>query len=223
MTFQSNRDGDAGLFTQRSDGTRTAERLTRAEAGTSHVPDSWSPDGKTLLFEIEDEKTSEKKLAALSLGNRQIVDVGGIRGGTASFIQAAFSPNGRWFAYRSLANGAATVAVQPFPPTGSFFPIYENVLHPVWSRDGKTLFFNRMSSGELYATPVTTESGFSFSTPQEQPVTFPDRESNSAPRNHDVTPDGKLIGVVAVRGETNARSQINLVLNWTEELKQKLP
>jgi Tol biopolymer transport system component len=113
--------------------------------------------------------------------------------------------------------------VQPYPPTGSFFQVYDNVLHPVWSRDGKTLFFTRFSSGELYATPVTTESSFSFGTPREQPFTFPDRQSNSAPRNHDVTPDGKLIGVVAVRGETNARAQINLVQNWFEELKQKLP
>ena len=93
----------------------------------------------------------------------------------------------------------------------------------MWSRDGKTLFFNRMSSGELYATPVTTETSFSFGAPQEQPVTFPDRESNSAPRNHDATPDGKFIAVVTARGETNARAQINLVLNWFEELTQKVP
>jgi hypothetical protein len=54
-------------------------------------------------------------------------------------------------------------------------------------------------------------------------MTFPDRESNSAPRNHDITADGSFVGVVAVSGETTARSQINLVLNWFAELKQELP
>jgi eukaryotic-like serine/threonine-protein kinase len=223
VAFQSNREGDFGIFVQRADGTRPPERLTKALPGTSHVPDSWSPDGRTLLFEIVDEKTSEKKLAALSLSNRQSVEVANIRAGTASYLEATFSPNGRWFAYRSVASGGAGVSVQPFPPNGSTFPIYENVLHPVWSRDGKTLFFSRMSTGELYATPVTIESGFSFGTPREQPATFPDRESNSAPRNHDVTPDGKLIGVLVERGETSAKPQINLVLDWFEEVKQKLP
>jgi|RhiMethySRZTD1v2_1073278.scaffolds.fasta_scaffold00858_15 eukaryotic-like serine/threonine-protein kinase len=224
VTFQSDREGDNGMFRQPANGSGTAERLTRADAGTSHVPDSWSPDGKTLLFEMLEEKKADRNLWAFSLNDKRTALVGSFRGGTVSFIQAAFSPNGRWFAYRSLAEGVPAVSVQAFPATGAIFPIYENALHPVWSRDGKTLFFSRMTTGELMATPVVTESAFSFGTPRQLPVTFPDRESNSAPRNHDVTPDGKFIGLVAVRpGETEERSQINVVLNWFEELKQKLP
>jgi eukaryotic-like serine/threonine-protein kinase len=223
VTFQSDRDGDAGLYVQRADGARPAERLTKAEAGTSHVPDSWSPDGKTLLFEIDDEKKSTRHLWAWSGGTTRTADVDE-RGSKASFIQATFSPNGRWIAYRSISIASTpAVSVQPFPPTGAIFPIYETAVHPVWSRDGKTLYFNRMSSNEMYAVPVTTESAFSFGKPQRLPVTFPDQESNSAPRNHDITPDGKFIGVVSVSGETNARPQINLVMNWFEELKQRVP
>ena len=37
------------MFWQPADGG-TAERLTTPDAGTSHVPESWSPDGEVLLF-----------------------------------------------------------------------------------------------------------------------------------------------------------------------------
>jgi len=46
-------------------------------------------------------------------------------------------------------------------------------------------------------------------------------------RNYDVTPDGKFLVVMSAPGasETNPRpaSQINVVLNWFEELKQRVP
>lgn len=48
----------------------------------------------------------------------------------------------------------------------------------------------------------------------------------SSPRNHDVGPDGRLVGIVAggEGGSTPAAAQqINVVLNWFEELKQRVP
>ena len=50
VTFQSDREGDVGIFWQRADGTGPAERLTKAEPETSHVPQAWSPKGDTLLL-----------------------------------------------------------------------------------------------------------------------------------------------------------------------------
>src|SRR5262249_52173480 len=56
VAFQSDREGDLAVFAQRADGTGQAERLTKPEAGVSHVADSWSPDGNTLLFDaIQDQ------------------------------------------------------------------------------------------------------------------------------------------------------------------------
>ncbi len=49
LAFQSDREGDQGLFWQLVDGTGRPERLTKAEPGTFHVPESWSPDGEHLL------------------------------------------------------------------------------------------------------------------------------------------------------------------------------
>ena len=43
VAFQSDREGDLGLFWQRADGTTAAERLTKPDKDTAHVPESWSP------------------------------------------------------------------------------------------------------------------------------------------------------------------------------------
>ena len=224
VTFQSDREGDLGLFRQRADGSGTAERLTKPETGAAHVPDGWSPDGSTLLFEVI--KDSRRTLWALSVGDRKIAQVGDVRIEVFASgpIDATFSPNGRWFAYKSAAAGGGfTVAVEPFPPTGSKFGINSG-LHPVWSRDGKTLFYRRPNTGEFLATPVTTGPVFSFGRPQQLPISFVERPSNSSVRNYDITPDGKFIGLVRA-GQTlqDTAEQINVVLNWHEELKRRVP
>src|SRR5262249_35269044 len=51
ITFQSNRDGDSGIFQQPTNGGM-AERLTKADPGSEHLPESWGPDQKTLLFSV---------------------------------------------------------------------------------------------------------------------------------------------------------------------------
>jgi len=46
------------------------------------------------------------------------------------------------------------------------------------------------------------------------------------PRNIDITRDGKFIGVInaeQTQSATRAAAQIHVVLNWFEELKQRVP
>ena len=98
-------------------------------------------------------------------------------------------------------------------------------MHSVWAHDGKTLFFRRPTTGEFLCNPGHDRAGLLvWPMPQQVPVSLPDRQSNSASRNHDVTPDGKFIGVVSVGQERLvAAPRINVVLNWQEELKQRVP
>jgi hypothetical protein len=92
----------------------------------------------------------------------------------------------------------------------------------VWSHDSKTLFFRQLTTQELTATHVNTQVGFSFTNPEILPVTFSERSSNATLRNHDVLPDGRFIGVVSASSQ-GGPERINVVINWFEELKQKLP
>jgi Tol biopolymer transport system component len=223
ITFQSDREGDFGLFRQRADGSGSAERLTKPDSGTGHVPTSWSPDGNTLLLEIV--KDLGRTLAAFSRRDATITQVGDIAlPDLGHTIDATFSPDGRWLAYTGRSDGNFLMIVAPFPViTSTRFPI-GNGMHSVWAHDGKTLFFRRPTTGEFLATSVVTEPAFSFGRPQQVPVSLPDRQSNSTPRNHDVTPDGKFIGVVSVGQDPSvAAPQVNVVLNWVRELQARVP
>ena len=53
ITFQSNREGDRGIFWQLADGTGPAERLTKPDSLLAELrPEAWSPDGKTLALSM---------------------------------------------------------------------------------------------------------------------------------------------------------------------------
>src|SRR5262245_35627383 len=58
VAFQSDRDGDLAIYWQRADGSDDAERLTKPEPATSHTPDSWSPQGDTLLYTMSKDSVA---------------------------------------------------------------------------------------------------------------------------------------------------------------------
>ncbi|MEO8680790.1 MAG: protein kinase [Vicinamibacterales bacterium] len=228
VAFQSDREGDLGLFWQRADGTTAAERLTKPDKDTAHMAESWSPDGKTLLFSVA--KDSSYTIAALSLQDKKVTRVGGSQ--SVFPFSATFSPDGRWVAYSATAAGlrAGNLFVEPFPTTGATYPISKgNGFHPMWSPDGKELFYSTGGGAglsQVTAVSVTTRPTFTFGNPVPVPSGFLGHGQN-AERNNDITSDGKrFIGVVAA-GQTAsggpAAPQIQVVLNWFEELKARVP
>lgn len=75
IAFQSDRDGDRAIFWQAADGSGTAERLTKADEGTTHTPESWSPAGDRFLFSIT--KQSNVSLWVFSLQDRKATQIPG--------------------------------------------------------------------------------------------------------------------------------------------------
>jgi Tol biopolymer transport system component len=237
ILFQSDREGDAGIFWQRADGTGTAERLTTAERDTAHVPESWSPKGDGFLFRVT--KGAENKLFFYSLKERKATPFGDV---TSTFpTNAVFSPDGRWVAYESGGKGSIDVAagdrravyVQPFPATGAFYevPVVEQggYRHPRWSPDGKELFYAIGGNTRIRVAGVSTQPEFAFgnSTPVVRPTIWLDN-NNDAGRQWDVMPDGQhFIGRIPAGSAGQAgqaqTQQIEVVLNWFEELKQRVP
>ena len=223
VAFQSDRDGDLGLFWQRADGTTAAQRLTKPDKDTAHVPESWSPDGKTLLFSVA--KGSSYSLAAFSLPDKNVTPVGGIQ--SRNPPAATFSPDGRWVAYSvgESVGLADSLFVQPFPTTGAKYQISKTGIHPMWSPDGKELFYGA-GPGQFVAVSVTTRPTFTFGNPVPVSRFFSDRPAFE--RDTDITLDGKrFLGVVAAGQNAAAGApaapQIQVVLNWTEELKARVP
>ena len=227
ITFSSDRDGSMSLYWMPADGSGVAERLTTAEEGTSHWMGSWSPDGELLVFNI-DRGGNDRDIWTLSVDDRETQSL--YDGPGTMYTGAELSPNGEWLAYGSGPSGRAVdIYVEPFPPTGSKRRISQDGGYaPLWSPEGSELFYRPAAqSGErtLRSVDIVTEPAFAFSNEQTLPVAG--FNVVSAYRDYDMSPDGKRLLMVfpadqSDSGET-ARPQVNIVLNWFEELKERVP
>jgi Tol biopolymer transport system component len=220
VAFQSDREGDLGIFWQRADGAGTAERLTKPEQGVMHIPDSWAPDGQSFSFSAI--KGNESAVWIFSLKDKKAT----IFAQTPSALVrwSAFSPDGRWLAYQSNETKRNHIWVQPFPnTTGAKYPIIDGG-HPFWSPDGKELFYNS-GPAQTSVVGITTRPSFAFGAAAMIPAGLLNRNPSNSPRYSDITRDGKFIGVIAAdqtQSGTPAAPQIQVVLNWFEDLKQRM-
>jgi serine/threonine-protein kinase len=211
--------GDS-VYWQPADGASPAEPLTKMESGLVYLPESVFE--KVLAF---------TPLRGVS-GGISLLSLEGDRK-TESFIDvpntvqlhAAFSPNGRWLAYMSTeVKSQPQIFVRPYPKTGGMYQITtEGGVTPLWSADGSQLFYVYL--GRIYAVDIRTEPTFSAGTPVDLPIRgaiFP----VPGLRNYDITKDGRFLVVMpAGQDGANAASttQIHVVQNWLEELKQRVP
>jgi dipeptidyl aminopeptidase/acylaminoacyl peptidase len=191
-----------------------------SQSDIAHFPDSWAPDGQRFSY------TAEK-------GNTASVWVYSLKDQKATLFAEApdsflgwsvFSPDGHWIAYQSNETQKLfQVGVQPFPSTGAKQQVSrDGALSPLWSPNRKELFYTSSRVG-IVGVNVVTQPSFTFGTPSPA-ARFANLVRFSLPRNFDITPDGKLLGTVPSNqsGLPPAGSQIQVVLNWFEDVKQKM-
>ena len=217
VTFASDQDGPMSIYTQPIDGS-PPERLTTAEKGTEHWPESWSPDGSTLSFALV--QGTDSAIWTVSPATRTpklFADETGVQRGST------FSPDGKWIAYHSAEGGTNNIYVQAYPAGPKKRVTQDRRSFAVWPTHGNELFYS-VPGGGLFARTVSFKDGLTFG--PEQAVPLPNAEfinnMGNGYRLYDVSPDGKRFLVMLPANETTSRSQINIVLNWFEELKQKV-
>src|SRR5262249_38044082 len=134
-----------------------------------------------------------------------------------------FSPDGRWVAYgvTSTSNSATGIFVQPFPPTSIRHEIAERGIHPLWSVDGKELLYS-VQGGNL-AVSVTTQPTFAVGNPVPWPRSGQSSLGPTVPRRWDMMPDGRVLRVAVGGLGASTLQEVRVVLNWQEELKQRVP
>jgi serine/threonine-protein kinase len=218
IAFRSNKEGGAAnIFWQRADGSGGLERLSTYDY--LQVPKSWSPDGQFLAFHENSPKTG-RDIWVLRMSDRKsqpfLVTPFNEGGPT-------FSPDGHWLAYVSNESGRPEVYVQPFPGPGGKWQIStEGGTEPAWNRNGKELFYR--IGNKMMALDVTTQPGFSPGKPR---MLFEGQYSASQwpliDTAYDVSPDGQRFLMIKAADQGLAATQVNVVLNWFEELKQKVP
>ena len=230
VTYASDRDGPRSIYWQTADGRGLPERLTTAEAGSVDAPQSWSGDGRHLSFvRVGGGNTrlatsgGSPRLWTLSLDADTEPSVFNDAPGAGL---SAFSPDGQWLAYDIAETGRSEIYVQPFPRTGLIHQItQEGGVDPQWSSDGDELFFVRPDSGQLVAVDIRTDGAFAFG--NERPLPIDGFVRQLTYRNYDVTPDDQRFLVALPVDETGgneaARPRINIVTNWFEELKARVP
>ena len=178
---------------------------------TIHVSD-WSPDGRALAW-TEFNPTHGGQIRVLALGGspaiRNLVD------GLFDARGAVFSPDGRWIAYASNETGRDEVYIQPYPGPGRKTRISAGGgREPLWSRDGKTVYFRgqgRVMSAEVRTSPVVDPS-----TPR---ILFTDiyLSEHRDDRNYDVSPDGRRF-LMLKPARPFPPAELSVVLNWERTL-----
>jgi serine/threonine-protein kinase len=226
IAFSRYKGGNITIVAKVVDGSGREETLLSAQKSMMvlHLlPTSWSSDGKSLAY-VQIGQSGKRELWVLSLeGERK---PRALLANQFDNWTASFSPDGKYLAYVSNETGRDEVYVMPFGNgTGkwqiSTGPAGVASSNPVWERDGKQLFYRE--SGNIMGVDVRTQPVFTASTPR---VIVP-AKAIGTPQNvmidaFDVSPDGERF-LVHQQSEGSKTPQINVVLNWSEELKRIAP
>lgn len=216
VTFSSGRN----LFWKPVDGGGTEERLTTSEY--QQYPVSWSPDSRFLAF-VENRPTTGSDIWVLPMeGNRK----------PQPWLQTPsnesnpmFSPDGRWLAYVSNESGRYEVYVRAFQEQGEKWQVSSEGGEGVsWSRDGRELFYR--SGDKMMVVDVTTGPSFTAGKPRllfEGPYKQTGGFGEYVNANYDISPDGQRFLMIQPSEQELAATQVNVVLNWFEDLKRKVP
>ena len=234
VAFASDRgDRQEGVFSKLADGTGPVESLLTVELGFLLTPWDWSSDGQTMLFSYV---AGDDSAVSLDVGVLQLEgnsDWEPLLQTTARETAPSISPNGNWLAYISDQTGRYEVYVERFPELGERRQISTSGgTSPKWSPTGRELFYRRTSNdGSMMSVSVDFEPVF---TPGIPKVLFEGNYIRSAAgggttggRQYDVSPDGGRFLMVrltrAIENVEGSEAPITVVLNWFEELKERVP
>ena len=141
-------------------------------------------------------------------------------GVAAEGANADISPDGQWIAYESSGSGGSEIYVHPFPDTAAFRRQVGEGTRPLWSPVGGELFYLD-ADRQLMSVRVVTTPTFSIGNPTKM---LENVRVITPGRSYDISPDGKRFLVLKdAPGGAQSIRQLEVVLNWQEELKQRIP
>src|ERR1700733_1363216 len=167
IVFTSNRSGVYDLYRKSSSGAGDEELLYKSSEGKG--PNSWSPDGKFLIYYSLGQPTHLRLLAVDGAPDRKPVPLVDPQ---FSSVTGRFSPDGRWIAYSSNESGKNEISVRPFDAAtgvaGSPVVVTSGGGRtPLWRGDGKELFY---IGPDGMATAVDLKAGATFKTGAPKPL-----------------------------------------------------
>jgi serine/threonine-protein kinase len=216
----------------RADGAGEAQLLLERNKKVEAY--SFSPDGKRVAFSEQNAETgSDLWTLPLDTSDPEHPHAGK----PEPFLRTpfakrnpSFSPDGRWISYVSSESGRDEVFVRPFPtgaPSGSGMSQISTGggQFPIWSRDGRELFYETLDN-RIMATAYVAK-GDSFVAGKPRPWSnkqlFLDFDKKW---NLEVAPDGKRF-IVALApdstGQPKGSVHVTFLLNFFDELRRRIP
>jgi serine/threonine-protein kinase len=209
------------IYSVLADGSSEAERVTTTEENQGLT--GISPDGQTLVYSRVIDNAAHWEVMALPADGS--ADASALVPGLFRQGSGTISPDGRWLAYRSDESGQFEIYVEPFPGPGAKIPVsIGGGTQPAWSRDGGELFY-RDNAGMMVAAAISDDATppVGDRTPLFQAAPY---RMGAGFRQYHVAPDGRFLmqrrpGVAS--GVGGQAPQITVVLNWFEELRERVP
>jgi Tol biopolymer transport system component len=197
------------------DGTRPD--IVRANKFDKFISDI-SSDGRFIAY-YEAVDHDRLMIAPFDSGAPTLVD----EGGESSQRNAAFSPDGRWFAYEEMTGaGIPDVYVRRLGDerAGRRQVSAGGGSQPLWTKGGREIVYRRGDA--VFAAPFDGQTGEAGTPVLLFSKADAGRLGQSRTRGYDVTPNGSefLLVTPTLRPREPATT---VVLNWIEELRRKVP
>jgi Tol biopolymer transport system component len=213
-----------GMSWTRSDGSGKPQSLTQSK--DQQTPWSFTSDGKRLAF-LETGPQNEYDIWTISLES----DGAGLRAGKPEpYLQTpfdqrhpSFSPDGRWMAYDSNESGAYQVYVRAYPDKGGKWQISNSGgMYPMWSRNGRELFF-RTEDNQIMVANYTVKADTFVA---DKPRVWSEKKIANIGilANYDLAPDGKrIVALMPVETAEGQKAQNHVIFleNFFDEVRRR--
>ncbi len=217
VIYRGTRHGTRNLYWIPVDGSGDEERLSTMP-GLIQTPTSVSADGRVLLFDQSgpDEPGGSATWVMPLDGDRTARR---FLPSPAPSRDGQLSPDGRWVAYQASVASRQEIFVAPFSGSGERRLVStDGGTEPLWSPDGRELFFQ--SASRLMGVTVTPGTTFSASPPR---VVHDGRffATTNGNTSFSITKDGARFLRLQPVDEEQAITHIEVVLNWFSALTRR--
>jgi Tol biopolymer transport system component len=182
-------------------------------ADVSGVPRAWSPDGKYVVYEHQEESRNRGLYLwpmmgggpAIPVGRRDSVSAGG-----------RFSPDSHFLAYVSDESGRQEIYIEALPPEKGRLKVSQSGgTTPRWTSSGRELFY-MAADRALMVVDVQPGKTLSAGVPRKLFQTT----GVVANRGFEVSPDGQRFLIRSLADDVPDRP-ITVVLNWWVDLLKR--